>query len=174
VGGREFDKGLDIVKDRGGTRTGTIGAAHRQIPYWTLLDRQRRPWARLSLWFRDEGEAVEQMWTQLKREFPLVLPHGIVRRLRDVEISAEASVVKVGFDQRLILGLQDITCGEGGAPAPAALLSAEFDVARIVRQEFPTSYELIVVTEEALARGLVHCSPGREFVFGEDRAASSP
>ena len=69
------------------------------------------------------------------------------------------------FDQALVLTLQRITRGPGGVPAPVALLAEGFDVARITRNEYPRTYELVVVTERALDAGLVDCSPGRELIF---------
>ncbi len=74
-------------------------------------------------------------------------------------------MIKIRFNELLVFQLQKITRGAGGVPAPLALLSEEFDVARIVRQEYPNSYELTVVTEHALAEGLVRCSPGKGVRF---------
>lgn len=164
VGGH-FEQALTFVPDHDGPRQGAIGAARREVPYWPLLDLKRMPWGRLCLWFEDEEDAAREMGRQLEEEFPQVLPHGIVRRLRQIDVSEQARVVKVRFSELLVFQLQKITAGAGGVPAPAALMAEEFDVARVVRQAYPRSYELTVVTERALAEGRVRCSRGRELVF---------
>ena len=110
----------NFLPDISGDRKCAIGAATREIPYWTLLGLDGQPWGRLCLAFLDEGQAREQMWLQLNRDYPEVLPHGIKRSLRDVEVSPEANVVLVPFDQALVLTLQRITRGPAGAGAGGA------------------------------------------------------
>lgn len=157
--------GLEFVPDPDGLRGGAIGAAGREIPYWSLLDEIGRLWGRLCLLFKDEEEAIQEMRLHLERDHSEMLPHGVVRQLRDVDFSEDARVVKVPFRAWLQLELQKITRGDGNVQAPGPLLAGNFDVVRIVQQAYPFSYELIVVTEEALETDLVHCSPGHELVF---------
>jgi hypothetical protein len=172
MGGQDFDNGWEVVGDSSAVAKGTIGAARKRNPYWTLLDAQNRPWARLGLWFTDEETAVRETWRLLKEECPEVLPHGIQQRLRDVEISCRAQVAKLKFDQLLVLQLQEATRGDEAVRTPPALLSAEFDVAQVVRQGFPYAYDLTIVTERALAEGRVRCTAGKEFIFRADAVES--
>ena len=165
-GSRGRDGGsLEVVPDPDGLRGGHIGAARKEVPYWTLVDEAGDPWARLCLLFDDEEVVVRQMRRQFERVAHEILAYRITRRLRDVEVDAEAQVVSVGHDLPLVLELQEITTMARGGRAPAALLREEFDVARIVHSVYPADFELVVVTERALEEDMVRCSRGRDLVF---------
>jgi hypothetical protein len=160
------DRGeLTFEPDSSGLRSGLVGSAPNDIPYWPLQDLAGEPWGRLGIMFAQEEIAVSKMRDWFKKEHGDVLPYGIPRRLRNVEIQSEAEVFGLHFNLDFWLWCQRVTTGFGLWGAPAALLAGEFDVLRVGVDLHPGDFEYVIITEDALARGRVVCSEGPTVVL---------
>jgi hypothetical protein len=107
------------------------------------------------------------MLTWFQEHSPALLPFGIARYLRDVEIRPEAAVRALQFHPEFWLWCRAVMQGGTGDTVPQTLIDERFDVLRVGRNVYPRDFEILIVTEEALESGRVGCSRGRQLIFRE-------